>query len=269
MAVSKRTTATSTKARAKSPAKPKAKAKSGSQAKAPAVKAATPARRRAGSTGRPARLSRQAVLEKAIELLDEYPYPMEGFTLARVADALNTVSMALYNYFPSREALLTAVGDHICMQFKMPRPRPNQTWQETLRAWLWALKKHAERYPIVLKVMGVDGQQTAGWLRITLVVSRTLYEQGMRGKELALNTWLFCGNAISLIFYEREGSSFRSPISFSHLEELEPDEQDFLLMLRPYHTQITSGEVLEEGFSQLITMLELKLAAIKARGGSD
>lgn len=242
-----------------------AKPKRATKPKAPAgAKAAAAPRKRAASSGRPARLSREAVLEKSIELLDLYPYPMEGFTLARVADALDTVSMALYNYFPSREALLAAVGDHICMQFKMPKPKPGQTWQETLRAWLWALKKHAERYPIVLKVMGVDGQQTAGWLRITLTVSRTLYEQGMRGKELALNTWLFCGNAISLIFYERDSSVFRSPISFSHLEELDPDEQDFLLMLRPYHTQITSGDVLEEGFSQLITGLELKLAALKS-----
>lgn len=264
MAVSKRTTQPPTKvtsaAKPKSASKPKSAAKPKASAGA---KAAAP-RKRAASSGRPARLSRQAVLEKSIELLDQYPYPMEGFTLARVADALDTVSMALYNYFPSREALLAAVGDHICLQFKMPKAKANQTWQETLRAWLWALKKHAERYPIVLKVMGVDGQQTAGWLRITLTVSRTLYEQGMRGKELALNTWLFCGNAISLIFYEREGSVFRSPISFSHLEELDAEEQDFLLMLRPFHTQISSSDVLEEGFSQLITVLELKLAAIKA-----
>jgi AcrR family transcriptional regulator len=215
------------------------------------------------ASGRPARLSREAILEKSIQLLDQYPYPVESFTLARVAEELDTVSMALYNYFPSREALLSAVADHICMQFKMPPPTLDQTWQETLRTWLWTFKKHAERYPVIFKVMGVDGQTSAGWLRISMTVGKTLQAQGMRDKELAVNSWLFCSTAIALVLYELTQNTFRSPISLSHLEELEPHEQEFFLMLRPHHTQISSGELLEEGFNQLITILELKLNAKK------
>lgn len=219
--------------------------------------------RRATSAGRPARLSKQLVLQKSIELLDEYPYPMDGFTLARVAEELDTVSMALYNYFPSRDALLSAVADHVCMQFKMPKAKPGQTWQETLESWLWTFKSHAERYPVIFKVMGFDGHTSAGWLRVTLTVSRTLYEQGMRGKELALNSWLFCLNAIALVHSEVSHNIFRSPISLSYLEELAPDEQDFLLMLRPYHTQISSEDALREGFRQLIQNLELKIQGLE------
>lgn len=220
-------------------------------------------RGRASSSGRPARLSREMVLEKAIELLDEYPYPMDGFTLARVAEELNTVSMALYNYFPSRDALLSAVADYICMQFRMPEPTPGQSWQDTLRSWLWTFRKHADRYPVIFKVMGVDGHTTSGWLRVTLTVSRTLHAEGMRGKELALNSWLFCLNAIGLVMSEVVHNTFRSPISLSHLELLEPDEQEFLLMLRPFHTQITSDDALQEGFDQLIATLEKKVEGLK------
>jgi hypothetical protein len=215
------------------------------------------------ASGRPPRLSRDAILQKSIELLEQCPYPIEGFTLARVAEELDTVSMALYNYFPSREALLSAVADHICMQFKMPPPTPDQRWQETLRTWLWNFKKHAERYPVIFKVMGVDGQMSAGWLRISMTVGKTLHTQGMRGKELAMHSWLFCSNAVALVLYELTQNTFRSPISLSHLEELEPHEQDFFLMLRPHHVQISSGELLEEGFNQLITILELRLNAKK------
>ena len=49
--------------------------------------------RRASSPGRPARLSREMILEKSMELLVEHS--VEGFTLARVADALDTVSMSI------------------------------------------------------------------------------------------------------------------------------------------------------------------------------
>ena len=222
-------------------------------------KSGKPALARSGAPGRPRRLSRQSILDKSIELLDQGSYPFEDFTLARVAQELNTVSMALYNYFPSREALLGAVADHICMQFDMPAREPGQSWQQTLRVWLRTFRKHAERHPIIFKVMGFDGCTSAGWLRISMTVGKTLYEQGMRGKELALNSWLFCSNAISLVHYELIGYSFRSSISLGRLDELDADEQEFYLMLRPYHIQISSDDALEEGFEQLIAHLALKL----------
>jgi AcrR family transcriptional regulator len=220
------------------------------------------AKRQAGSTGsrspgRPPRLSREDIINASLELLDEDS--VEKFTLAKVAARLDTVSMALYNYFDSREALLCAVADKICMDFKMPRSRANQPWQKKLRTWLDAVRQLAEQHPIILKISGVDGQTTAGWLRVTLTVSRTLHEQGMREKELAVNSYLFCSQAIALIMFESMGAEFHSSLSLSHLDELEPDEQDFLLELRPHHIKLTTDEILETGFQQMIEELELKL----------
>jgi len=218
------------------------------------------------NSGRPARLSRQVVLEKSIELLDKGS--VDSFTLAKVAKELDTVSMALYNYFPSRADLLKAVADHISLQFKMPKAKPDQSWQETLRAWLWAFKKHAERYPVIFKVMGVDGQTSAGWLRVTMTVGKTLQEQGMDGRKLAMNTWLFCSNAIALVQAELMAHNFRVPFSLAHLDELELHEQEFFLNVRQYHAEISSSDLLEEGFSQLIRSLELELQEIAAESAS-
>ena len=219
--------------------------------------------RRAASPGRPARLSREMILEKSVELLAEHS--IEGFTLARVADALDTVSMALYNYFPSREALLNAVADHICKQFRMPKAKPGQSWQDTLRAWLWAVKKHAEKNPVIFKIMGVDGRTSAGWLSITYTVGKTLHDQGLRGRELAAAVWLFCSQAIGLLLSEYGQGSFRTSISLSHVEQLGPEQQAFFLELRSYHIPLTTEELLEEGFNDLIAGLERKIAAVKAQ----
>lgn len=207
--------------------------------------------------GRPPRISREDILAASMQLLDEEP--LESFTLAQVAKRLDTVSMALYNYFDSREALLCAVADRICMDFRLPRKRANQTWQNRLRAWLNAVRKLAEDHPIILKISGVDGKTTAGWLRVTLTVSRTLHDQGMRGRDLAINSYLFCSQAMALIMFETMGADFHSNLSLSHLDELEPDEQDFLLALRPYHSKLTTNDILEAGFQQMIDELELKL----------
>lgn len=199
-----------------------------------------------------------------MDLLDQMHYPFDEFTLSRVAEELETVSMALYNYFPSRGALLGAVADHICMQFKMPKYKPGQSWQATLYQWLWAFKKLAEKQPIVFQLMGYEGKTSAGWLRITTTVTKTLHEQGMDGKALALNTWLFCTKAIALVQTEVLYSSFRNPIALSHIDELESEEQEVVLMLRRYAEPITSDEALAEGFKELISAIESKLQAMNS-----
>jgi AcrR family transcriptional regulator len=243
--------------RTKKPTKP-------ASAKAKVIKVANP---KNSSSGRPARLSRQAVLDKSIELLDKGS--VDSFTLAKVAQGLDTVSMALYNYFPSRADLLKAVADHISLQFKMPKIKADQTWQETLRTWLWAFKKHAERYPVIFKVMGVDGQTSAGWLRVTVTVGKTLQAEGMEGPKLAMNTWLFCSNAIALVQAELMARNYRAPFSLAHLDELEPDEQNFFLMIRQHHTNISTSHLLEEGFNQLIRNLEFELQEIAQQKASS
>jgi len=209
--------------------------------------------------GRPARLSREAILAASIALLEEEP--VENFTLARVAKRLDTVSMALYNYFNSREALLCAVADEICMGFKLRRPRAGQSWKKKLRGWLEDVHKLADRHPVILKVLGVDGQTTAGWLRVTVTVTRTLYDEGMRGKELAVTSYLFCSQAVALIMFESMGASFHSALSLNHIEELGAAEQEFVLdKLRPFHSRLTSDDILNAGFNELIEGLERKMA---------
>lgn len=239
----------------------KAAATKGSTAKKATAKKAAPKKlpvnrvKKAGA-GRPSRLSREMILDTSLKLLEQYD--VEGFTLARVAGELDTVSMALYNYFPSREALLAELANHICKQFEMPKPKRNQTWQRTLRDWTFTLLELAQKYPMMIKITGMEGKTSAGWLRISRLVGSTLYEAGFRDKALALNSWLYCCKAISLVQAEVMGG-FHSPVSLSQLEELEADEQEHFLMLRPFHAEITGTDVMEEGIADMISNLESKL----------
>ncbi len=217
----------------------------------------TPARK--GRVGRPSRLSREMIIDAALKLLATHS--VEEFTLAQVAKRLDTVSMALYNYFPSREALLVEVANHIGKQFTMPQPKPGQDWKTTLRDWLWTLRELGEKYPVIFKIAGVDGKTSAGWLRITRVPGMTLYDLGFRGKELVLNNWLFCLKAHALLHAEISDARFHSPVSLSRLEELEPEEQQHFLMLRPFQAQLTGSDVMEAGFADLVDNIERKLPA--------
>jgi AcrR family transcriptional regulator len=226
----------------------------------PAARAARPADApRKGRVGRPSRLSREMIIEVSLKLLSKHP--VEDFTLAQVAKKLDTVSMALYNYFPSREALIAEVANHIGKQFTMPPPQPGQDWKQTLRDWLWTLRALGEKYPVLFRIAGIDGKTSAGWLRIIRVPGTLLQELGFRGKDLALTYWQLCLKAHALVHAEITAGGFHAPVSLSRLEELEAAEQAFFLALRPFQGQVTGADIMEEGFADLVGAIERKLEA--------
>ena len=139
---------------------------------------ASPVRRR----GRPARLSNESVILAALTLLDGCS--ADEFTMTRVAQALGTTTMALYRYFPSREALLEALADHVFAQFRMPAGAPLNSWQDTLFAWQCAFKAHVERHQALTRLMAWNGHLSGAWLRVQMPVIEALHGAGLRGRPL-------------------------------------------------------------------------------------
>jgi AcrR family transcriptional regulator len=222
-----------------------------------AVAAPKPARRKSmvkRSPGRPARISREAIIEKSMELLANID--VDDFMLKTVAEELGTVSMAIYNYFASREELLEAVADEVCLLFKMPKPKPDQTWQENLLAWLWAFKKHAERHPVIYNVMNIEGHTAAGWFRLTAPVVKIMYDMGLRDKALAHASYLFCSSSTSLMYVESVSAVYRKPMAFTHFERLSVEEQQMMVALRPHMAALTKKEIYEALFDQVIRGVE-------------
>ena len=194
--------------------------------------------------GRPARISREAIIQKAIEILAGNQ--VDDLMLKTVAQELGTVSMAIYNYFGSREELLEAVADEVCLLFKMPTAR--KTWQEDFMAWLWAVKKHADRYPVIHNVMGINGHTSAGWLRLAEPIINRLHYLGLRGKEQALVSYLFLSSAAAMIKIVVLGKEFRSNSDYPALAGL------------------SEKRILDTYFTQLIEGVERMLPAGSGRG---
>src|SRR5690606_17332012 len=170
--------------------------------------------------GRPARISREAVTDMSMAI--RTTTYVDDFMVKTVAEQLGTVPMAIYNYFASREELLEAVADEVCLAFKPPKPKGD--WRETLLAWLWALKRHADRHPVIHNVIGIDGHISAGWFRIVAPIVKLLSEIGLRDKKLALASYLFMSGAASMIYVEAASPATRKSMSFAHFERLSPSE---------------------------------------------
>jgi len=207
--------------------------------------------------GRPARISREAIIATSMGILTTTD--VDDFMVKTVAERLGTVPMAIYNYFASREELLEAVADEVCLAFRPPKQK--EDWRETLLAWLWALKRHADRHPVIHNVIGIDGHVSAGWFRIVAPIVKLLADIGLREKKLALTVYLFVSRAVAMIRVEAAGRSGTTPRSFAHLGRLKPDEQRLIVSLGPPMAALTEKQILDTISRQLIGSVEQQLSA--------
>ncbi len=219
--------------------------------------------------GRPPRLSTDMVVQAALTLLNTAP--SAEFTMTQVAQAVGTTTMALYRYFPSREALLEAVSRHVFGQFTIPEPAPSEAWQDTLFAWQWALKAHFERYPALTRLMAWNGRVSGAWMRVQMPVIEALHDAGFRGHRLAhAVNWFLTDTsgmltielADLLLSFDGRGSAAARRASLSvedSLDLLTERQKSLILGLIPYSRDLDPDIVLMTGFRHLIAGIETLL----------
>ena len=108
---------------------------------------------------------------------------LAGFSLARLARAVGVTPMALYNYFPSRDALLDAAAEAMFAGFEIPAGAGD--WESRMRAWIEALRDLIRRYPVSLQIIRWDDHIAPSWIKIWLPMAQTLQAEGLSGDRLA------------------------------------------------------------------------------------
>jgi len=132
--------------------------------------------------GRPARLSREAILDAALALLEREP--SEPLTAARIAAEVDAVPAALYRHFASLDELIDGVLGQVLggVELEIRRRAP---WPEQIRDWMTSLRAHLLRYPAVLPLIGRRGRTSPAWLEVAAVQIGILERAGLSGAELA------------------------------------------------------------------------------------
>lgn len=139
----------------------------------------------AGATrgpGRPPRLSREAILEAGVALLEREP--AEPLTVARIAAAVDAVPAALYRHFASVDELLDGVLGEVLGAVPL-EIRPRARWPEQVRDWMTSLRTHLLRYPALVHLIGRRGRTSPAWLDAVATLVRILERAGLAGAELA------------------------------------------------------------------------------------
>ncbi len=132
--------------------------------------------------GRPPRLSREAIVRAALDLLRRAPH--EPLTVARLARAVDAVPAALYRHFASLDDLLDAVLGEVLGGVTL-EIRRRAAWPEQVRDWMTSLRRHLVRHPAVLPLIGRRGRTSPAWLDAVSVLIEILWRGELSGATLA------------------------------------------------------------------------------------
>jgi AcrR family transcriptional regulator len=162
---------------------------------AAAERAAAPARR-----GRPPRLSREALLDAALVLLERAP--RESLTVARLLAEVDAVPAALYRHFASLDELLDGVLARALAGVSAAPVRARAAWPGQIRDWMTSLRRELLRYPQVLGLLGRRGRTSPAWLEAVVTPLAILERAGLRGALLARTHLWLTETTVALVVQE-------------------------------------------------------------------
>jgi len=140
------------------------------------------ARRAPRPRGRPARLSREAILEAGLALLERAPG--EPLTLSRIADEVGAVPAALYRHVGSLDELLDGMLGLVLAGIRV-EIRARASWRTRVRDWMSSVRTQLLRYPAVVPLIARRGRTSPAWLDATSVLVEVLEHAGLTGAKLA------------------------------------------------------------------------------------
>lgn len=198
-------------------------------------------------------LSRSKIVAEALKMLSQGS--LDALTLRGLATQLGVGVMSLYTHFPSRDALVNGVADHVFTLFEHPEKR--DPWQDYIRAWLWATYRLFERFPVAPKIILWNKHVHSPWLKTWLPVARLLKDLGLAGSDLAFALEWFATSGMSFVVSHMDAPARRQPSVLAFVADLHPSEQQLALELWTTFPSNNSNDILAFGFEQIIQGLEV------------
>jgi AcrR family transcriptional regulator len=149
--------------------------------------------------GRPARLSRQRIIDAVLSILEREPNGVP--TIASIAREVEAVPAALYRHFESLEDLFDCVMAGI-LEASQTRPDGDEAWPQQLERWMSDLRAHLLRYPAILAMIGRSGRTSPAWLDASSALVEILGRAGLSGRELAATYLWVLETTVGLVMQE-------------------------------------------------------------------
>jgi len=208
----------------------------------------------AARRGRPPRTSRERIIDKAIELLQQSPQqPLSMHALAR---ALSVSPMALYGHVQDKDGLLQAVAARLLGELRARIP--DDTWQQQLRAWAMAVRRHFLKYPMLPALLGWHGHIASAWLTQMALLARVLARAGYEEDGLADAMQWTSAMVVAAISMEIAGRSEGVRLSRADLADLQPADAEILSSLLPHLLKKRAAAGFSDHLEHVIDALEAR-----------
>jgi AcrR family transcriptional regulator len=193
--------------------------------------------------GRPARLSRESILDASLALLERDGHELP--TLARIAEEVDAVPAALYRHFEGGDDLLDGVLSKVLGAVEL-EIRGRVRWPQQVRDWMTSLRAHLLRFPAVLPLIGRRGRTSPAWLDAVAVLIAILERAGLRGAQLARTHLWITETTIALVIQEASMSmpeQIRS--ARASLDQMSPQGRARLAPLIPHLVAFRGDDLFE------------------------
>jgi AcrR family transcriptional regulator len=122
----------------------------------------------------PNRLTERRIAEAALDLVDADG--VDGLTMRKLAQRLGVSAMALYTYFPDREAVLEAVTQLVLTEVEIPAE--DLDWRETIRHLMRSIRRVGLRHPNAAPLINRFPPRTVDALAFVEVAFRAFRRAG-------------------------------------------------------------------------------------------
>lgn len=153
-------------------------------------------------------LSAEAVVQAAIAIAGREG--LAAVTMQAVAHRLGFTTMALYRYFPSKDALIDAIVDG-AMGSPPARTEPAGGWREEVERWAWAKRAMLISNPWLAELPFVAAPHGPNWLRWLEAAVEALALSGLGAADVfdmlhALDGYVRGGSDTAIAFARAKAS---------------------------------------------------------------
>ena len=133
------------------------------------------------SRGSKPTMSREDIVQAAISVADQSG--LAALTMAAVAERVGFTTMALYRYFPNKEALIDASVD-AAMGTPPPRSGPHKGWRQEVQGWAYAKRVMLCARPWLAELPFVAAPHGPNWLSWHEALLEALADTGLSPEDL-------------------------------------------------------------------------------------
>lgn len=152
--------------------------------------------------GRKAQLSRDKIIDKALELLNSAN--PEQFSIRRLAQALAVTPAAIYVYFGGQEDILRCAAEEVASRVDLARIPTDADWRQTLWAWAHSVRANHRTYPHATLMLKMSQHIPTAWYRVIEPVWQTFELMGCSEEQKVELTQAFIRGVAGLVMVELE-----------------------------------------------------------------